>query len=430
MDSDQAPYEVNMHQSDALELVKSGAILLILGMPLNSSFGLNTQMFLVGSNFKGVKMLLPGPHFVYYSARSKHGGDASPVTGFFIHASPSEVIVRKWDPQEERLVKFSDSSEEEGFAMAARNMEFDRQLAPYDLDRHKIWQSLTNFISPTVIERIEPVDGDISVMAEASLVQHAPKTIAEKRLFEQLRKNTESQGPEDILKVDEENDNRISSSTSNITEGQAERISSGRCFYTHLPHLIKKAGMSASELTAMNIDKSQALESILQKDFDGQEELLLGELQFCFVAFLMGQSLEAFGQWKGIMSLLFRCEDAPLRRRMTFFIKFLGVIYWQLKQSLQPEKKGPNDYLILMDDGWLADDNFFRLLLKDFLNMLRDATPVNGELLRQVKRLKKLFETTLGWIFDMDSIVGEEGDEYAPVIVYDEDSAMGESTHA
>lgn len=33
--------------------------------------------------------------------------------------------------------------------------------------------------------------------------------------------------------------------------------------------------------------QSQALESILQKDFDGQEELLLGELQFCFIAFLV-----------------------------------------------------------------------------------------------------------------------------------------------
>lgn len=96
-------------------------------------------------------------------------------------------------------------------------------------------------------------------MAEASLVQHAPKTVAEKRLFEQLRKNTDLQGPEEPLKVDKENDSRISSSISNSTKGQAESKSSGRCFYTHLPHLIKKAGMSASELTAMNIDKVSTL---------------------------------------------------------------------------------------------------------------------------------------------------------------------------
>jgi hypothetical protein len=49
-------------------------------------------MFVVGPNFKGVKMLLPGPHFVYYSSRSRiHGGDVSPVTGFFVNASPSQV---------------------------------------------------------------------------------------------------------------------------------------------------------------------------------------------------------------------------------------------------------------------------------------------------------------------------------------------------
>ena len=29
------------------------------------------QMFVVGPNFKGVKMMPPGPHFIYYSAASR-----------------------------------------------------------------------------------------------------------------------------------------------------------------------------------------------------------------------------------------------------------------------------------------------------------------------------------------------------------------------
>lgn len=80
------------------------------------------------------------------------------------------------------------------------------------------------------------------------------------------------------------------------------------------------------------------LESLLVKDYGGNEDLLLGELQFSFIAFLvlgllayncifylyylkvfelitrlmwqMGQSLEAFFQWKAIVSLLFGCTDA------------------------------------------------------------------------------------------------------------------------
>ncbi|KAL3685817.1 hypothetical protein R1sor_003839 [Riccia sorocarpa] len=413
VDEDRAPYEVRMHNADALELVKSAATLLILDMPASTSFGFNTQMFVVGPNFRGLKMILPGPHFVYYSSRSKHGGDSSPVTGFFIYANNSQVIVRRWDPQEERLVELSDSSEEERFALAAKNLEFDRQLAPYDLDRHKIWKSLTDYISPAVIERIEPVGGDITVMAEASLVQDVPRTAAEKRLYEQINRSRKEHGA-----PEEEEGTSLSKPVS--AEGGQEEGSRGRCFYTQLPHLIKKAGTSARELTAMNLDKTEALESLIQESYGGQEDLLLGELQFCFIAFLMGQSLEAFGQWKGIVSLLLRCEEAPLRTRTTFFVKFLGVIYNQLRQSLQPDVKGPSDSTILLEDQWFSEDNFFRLLLKDFFSMLRDASPVDGDLLRQMRRLKKVFESTMGWIFDADSAVGEEDDEYAPVVVYEE----------
>jgi hypothetical protein len=39
-----APYSVKLHQADAEELVKSNAILLILGVPPGTTFGLNTQV--------------------------------------------------------------------------------------------------------------------------------------------------------------------------------------------------------------------------------------------------------------------------------------------------------------------------------------------------------------------------------------------------
>jgi A1 cistron-splicing factor AAR2 len=63
--------------------------------------------------------------------------------------------------------------------------------------------------------------------------------------------------------------------------------SSGRCFYTHLPRLIKRAGLVGSELTALNLDKSQQLEFVLMNSYGGSEDLLLGELQFAFIAFLV-----------------------------------------------------------------------------------------------------------------------------------------------
>lgn len=49
------------------------------------------QMFTVGPAFKGIKMIPPGPHFVYYSSSSKDGKQFSPIVGFFVDADPSEV---------------------------------------------------------------------------------------------------------------------------------------------------------------------------------------------------------------------------------------------------------------------------------------------------------------------------------------------------
>lgn len=47
-------------------------------------------MFVTGPRFKGVKMLPPGPHFVYYSAAGKHGG-AAPIVGFVVVLKQGQV---------------------------------------------------------------------------------------------------------------------------------------------------------------------------------------------------------------------------------------------------------------------------------------------------------------------------------------------------
>ena len=59
--------------------------------------------------------------------------------------------------------------------------------------------------------------------------------------------------------------------------------------------------MTGVHLSALNLDKSLLLEQLLQKHYRRDSRLLLGELQFAFLAFLMGQSLEGgprlLGPW-------------------------------------------------------------------------------------------------------------------------------------
>ena len=145
-----------MDPNTALELVKQGVTLLLLDVPQYTLFGIDTQvlllilyssssssvaftyiyssinqsmwqMFSVGPAFKGIKMIPPASHFLYYTSSTrlgyfnfqksscscnlvivflcdfclqsnfqilvarKDGKDFSPIIGFFIHAAPSEV---------------------------------------------------------------------------------------------------------------------------------------------------------------------------------------------------------------------------------------------------------------------------------------------------------------------------------------------------
>lgn len=398
-----------MDPETALELVKQGATLLLLDVPQYTLVGIDTQMFTVGPAFKGIKMIPPGPHFVYYSSSSKDGKQFSPIVGFFVDADPSEVIVRKWNQQEERLVKVPED-EEERFCQAVKSLEFDRYLGPYNLSQYGEWKQLSSYLTKTIIKRIEPIGGEITVACESEMDKNSPKTSIERALHAQLGTG------------------KFSASTS------VDRSKKRGCYYTTIPRVIKRRGMEGKELTSLNLDKTELLESVLIKDYGGSEDLLLGELQFAYIAFLMGQSLEAFFQWKSLVSLLLSCIEAPFRTRSHLFTKFIKVIFYQLKYGLQKDRKESNGAGIavssLLDESWFSADSFLHRLCKDFFLLVQDATVVDGDLLTWTRKLKELLENILGWEFQQNSAVDgiyfEEDDEFAPVVeMLDESSFNG-----
>lgn len=398
-----------MDPETALELVKQGATLLLLDVPQYTLVGIDTQMFTVGPAFKGIKMIPPGPHFVYYSSSSKDGKQFSPIVGFFVDAAPSEVIVRKWNQQEERLVKVPED-EEERFCQAVKSLEFDRYLGPYNLSQYGEWKRLSSYLTKTIIKRIEPIGGEITVACESEMDKNSPKTSIERALDAQLGTG------------------KFSASTS------VDQSKKRGCYYTTIPRVIKRRGMEGKELTSLNLDKTELLESVLIKDYGGSEDLLLGELQFAYIAFLMGQSLEAFFQWKSLVSLLLSCIAAPFRTRSHLFTKFIKVIFYQLKYGLQKDRKESSGAGIavssLLDESWFSADSFLHRLCKDFFLLVQDATVVDGDLLTWTRKLKELLENILGWEFQQNSTVDgiyfEEDDEFAPVVeMLDESSFNG-----
>ncbi|XP_050262638.1 uncharacterized protein LOC126707076 isoform X9 [Quercus robur] len=347
-----------MDPNTALELVKQGVTLLLLDVPQYTLLGIDTQMFSVGPAFKGIKMIPPASHFLCYSSSTRDGKDFSPVIGFFIDAAPSE---------------------EERYCQAIKSLEFDRQLGPYNLSQYGDWKHLSNYITKGIIERIEPIGGEITVACESGMVTNTPKTAMEKAVDEQMK------------------------SSKFLTS--VDNSQSRRCYYTSIPCVIKQKGIHGQELTSLNIDKTQLLESLLIKDYGGSEDVLLGELQFAFIAFLMGQSLEGFLQRKALVNLLFGCIEAPFRTRTRLFTKFSKVIYYQLKFGLEKDRTDTSGAATglsaLLDDSWLSVDSFLHHLCK-------------------TRKLKELFENNLGWEFQLNSAVDgiyfEEDDEFAPVV--------------
>ncbi|CAB4304130.1 unnamed protein product [Prunus armeniaca] len=346
----------------AMELVKHGLTLLFLDVPQHTLIGIDTQMFSVGPDFKGIKMIPPGPHFVYYSSSTRDGKEFSPIIGFFVDAGPSEVIVRKWDQQEERLVKVPEE-EEERYCQAVRSLEFDRHLGPYNLSQYGDWKQLSNYITKSIIQRIEPIGGEITVASESTMRVNTPSTMMEKALDEQL------------------NASRCST--------PSDKSQTRGCYYTSIPRVIKRKGIHGQQLTSLNLDK-------------------------------MGQSLEAFLQWKSLVSLLFGCTEAPFHTRSRLFAKFIRVIYYQLKQGLQKDCADTNSGSTLLDDSWFSADSFLHRLFKDFFLLVQGASVVDGDLLSWTRKLKELLENNLGWEFQQNSAVDgmyfEDDDEFAPVV--------------
>lgn len=57
---------MEMDQNVAQALLTQGATLILLDVPSGTDIGIDIKSWTVGPNFKGIKMIPPGIHFVHY----------------------------------------------------------------------------------------------------------------------------------------------------------------------------------------------------------------------------------------------------------------------------------------------------------------------------------------------------------------------------
>lgn len=145
---------------DAVQLFDSGGIFYLTDLPPNSEFGIDYHSWRTGEQFRGVKMIPPGLHFIYYSVADKYG-QLGMRSGFFHEFKLREALVKRWNQQAE-CVEDSGLSESQLENFQTRKRELDRFLGPYPFDQYKRWLSLSSYLKEGLVKALVPQNGRIS----------------------------------------------------------------------------------------------------------------------------------------------------------------------------------------------------------------------------------------------------------------------------
>lgn len=282
--------------------------LLLLNSPKKMQFGIDLSQWVIGDKFMGIKLIPIGVHYISFSLSEENNAFKQ---GFFIeiedNKKKSKNIIREWSPKYETFIKLNDEMDK-NYSIGLDNLDFDQFLGNYPYEQIQNWTDLSKFLNTSVINRLQK-NIDMTMCPE----------IKEDKNNEQENEN-------------KNNMQIISYDNIEFTE-----------FYLNQPEYIN------------SLDKSALLEKILSK-FKSPNEFL-GEFQYTFILFLIGEVYEALKQWKDIFILITSSEDLINKKNFEkFFCDFIEIIYNQLRLF-------PDD---LMHDV-ILDNNFLKRYLTNFL---------------------------------------------------------------
>lgn len=362
--------EMSPHR--ARKLFDNGGVLLVRNLPVGSVFGIDMKVYQVGDKFRGIKMIPPGLHFIYYSAVSKEGCTA-PRTGFFHYFKQQEIIVTKWDNLNEDL-NICQSSEEEVERIRFNLLDLDRCLGAYPYQTLKQWNRLTCNISETLVKKLQPLSGVVCSVTQLIPLQFPaiestePDSTTEKR-FQTL---------EDKYLPD------------------MKQVPGTEIRFTEIPKDKYPEGSTAAEITKHNMDSTYVLDQLLNTY--EEEEDILGELQMAHVCFLIAHVFDAFEHWKNLVHIL--CSvDSGLQKHTKILTTFLSIFHYQIKEI-------PTDFFVDITTA----NNFLLNTLQVFFENVRNSN-CDEEFRKFADHFCKNLITTYKW--DFESVP----DEDQPVVV-------------
>ncbi|KAJ1984414.1 hypothetical protein H4R34_000677 [Dimargaris verticillata] len=355
-----------MDQQTANLLFDKGGFFVLLDAPTNLEVGIDTTMWTVGPRFKGIKLIPPGVHFVYYNSGRPTVSEMR--TGFFHDFQSGEVVVRQWDPDHEQLFPASHIDSDQQRRIASDIRSFDPFLGSYPLDPPKpfqMWKCLSGYIAAPLIHRI--FGGSHAITSADG-------------------------GPYDETPI---RDNQGLAFT---------MIDLKRSF---------PSGAQGSVVTKYSQDKSWLLTHLLETAWNNDYRQLLGEMQLGFVCLLMGQNFTGFEHWKRIVHLVCLSNECIPDLAATLYPAFIDVLQHQLAAC-------PEDFYTDI----IMADNFVVQLLQTLANHVAQLPSDERLAVLQSKlgRLKAFVHDQFGWTLSLNPCLTHDSDddetgEYAPVVV-------------
>ncbi|KAG0344856.1 a1-alpha2 repression [Podila humilis] len=356
-----------MDNNTLKRLFKAGAILLVLDAPQNQlEFGIDVNCWNTGPKFKGIKIIPPGAHFVYYSLHTSKNKPTEPqdesgtmeVTeggptggdvriGFWHVFESGEVVVMKWNAYNEEMELETDKEQIARYKAGIE--EFDQFLGAYPLlppeSTYPAWVKISNHIQKNTISRVFVDRGFVNSHDDQleDELSRATKIIERQGKEEQEKeKKTEAklhrgQAARTTTTISEEGEEEMDIDTqSPATQHEAP---------TQVP--VKKEQMVAftainlrssfrrgavgEEVTRYSMDKSWLLNELFTTVYKSDVSSFLGEYQAAFVTMLLSYHLGAFRQWKAMTILICQSKEALSSSNYTrLFAEFIQTLYGQL----------------------------------------------------------------------------------------------------
>eukprot|EP00012_Vannella_robusta_P005951 CAMPEP_0206194258 /NCGR_PEP_ID=MMETSP0166-20121206/7084_1 /ASSEMBLY_ACC=CAM_ASM_000260 /TAXON_ID=95228 /ORGANISM="Vannella robusta, Strain DIVA3 518/3/11/1/6" /LENGTH=389 /DNA_ID=CAMNT_0053611185 /DNA_START=20 /DNA_END=1185 /DNA_ORIENTATION=- len=346
-----------MDNDEAVRRCREGGTFLALDVPPGSEFGIDQNMWICAVNFKGIKMIPPGFHYIRWrNSQNKPSSVISgqnadrvsvvgennsflPLMGCFAFIKPSQIFVLRWDASIEDLVPLTEE-ESERYQQGVRRMEFDPFLAAFPFgDTFTAWKELTKHISDNTLDRNAPrsnKERQVQYLEDQALVQ--ARLVQEWETFISNHANKEEGTPIE------------NTQTAYMQDFRYESIPQ-----RWIPH--NESSCQGSDRTKYFMDKSYLLDHLINSKYGTWEELI-GEFQFSFICFWLGESYESFEHWKQLMILFCNC-DISISEHPEWWKEILQTIE---KQMLIV----PQDFFVDI----LSSKNFLEPSLKNLFSIL------------------------------------------------------------